>query len=64
MPPINRKGGNFRYYKLRREGLSSGEDLFNSMCIFPRRGFADFKIQYAAETVLVYLFETCEVFEK
>ena len=52
------------YYKLRREGLSSGEDLFNSMCIFARRGFADFKIQYAAETVLVYLFETCEVFEK
>lgn len=52
------------YYKLRREGMSSGEDLFHSMCIFARRGFSDFKIQYAAETVLVYLFETCEVFER
>lgn len=53
-----------QYYKLRREGTSSGEDLFNSMCIFARRGFADFKTQYAAQAVLVYLFETCEVFER
>ena len=52
------------YYKLRREGTSSGEDLFNSMCMFARRGFADLKTQYAAQTVLVYLFETCEVFER
>lgn len=52
------------YYKLRKEGISSGEDLFDKMCIFARRGFKDFKIQHAAETVLVYLFETCEVFEQ
>ena len=52
------------YYKLRRKGMSSGENLFNSMCMFARRGFADTKIQYAAEVVLVYLFETCEVFEQ
>ena len=52
------------YHKLRKEGMSSGEDRFNSMCMFARRGFADFKIQHAAETVLVYLFETCEVFER
>ena len=52
------------YYKLRKDGTSSGEDLFNSMCMFARRGFLDFKTQYAAETVLVYLFETCEVFER
>lgn len=52
------------YHRLRRRGMSSGEDCFNSMCIFARRGFADIKIQHAAETVLVYLFETCEVFER
>lgn len=52
------------YYKLRKEGISSGEDLFDAMCIFARRGFRDIKIQHAAETVLVYLFETCEVFEQ
>ncbi len=53
-----------QYYKLRKEGIDSGEDLFNSMCMFARRGFTDYKTQYAAETVLVYLFETCEVFER
>lgn len=52
------------YHKLRKEGVSSGEDLFNSMCLFARRGFEDLKIQYAAETVLIYLFETCEVFKR
>ena len=52
------------YHKLRREGISSGEDLFDSMCVFARRGFRDLKTQYAAQAVLVYLFETCEVFEQ
>lgn len=52
------------YHKLRRTGTSSGEELFDSMCLFARRGFKDFKIQFAAEAVLVYLFETCEVFER
>ena len=53
-----------RYAELRREGKSSGEDLFSEMCMFARRGFTDIRIQNAAETVLVYLFETCEVFER
>ena len=52
------------YYTLRHRGMSSGEDLFNSMCMFARRGFGDFKTQCAAQAVLVYLFETCEVFER
>ena len=52
------------YHKLRREGISSGEDLFNSMRMFARRGFGDLTTQYAAQAVLVYLFETCEVFER
>ncbi len=52
------------YYKLLREGPATGEDLFNSMCAFARRGFGDIKTQFAAQAVLVYLFETCEVFEQ
>jgi len=52
------------YNKLRRDGITSGEDLFVRMCLFARQGFHDFRLQSAAETVLVYLFETCEVFEQ
>lgn len=52
------------YHGLRAQGRSSGEDLFNSMCMFARRGFGDPKTQCAAQAVLVYLFETCEVFER
>ena len=52
------------YHKVRARGMSSGEDLFNSMCMFARRGFRDIATQTAAQAVLVYLFETCEVFER
>lgn len=52
------------YHELRAGGMSSGEDLFDSMCLFARRGFPDVKTQCAAQAVLVYLFETCEVFER
>lgn len=52
------------YHKLRARGMSSGEDLFNSMCMFARRGFRDITTQTAAQAVLVHLFEMCEVFER
>ena len=52
------------YHGLRAKGMFSGEDLFNSMCLFARRGFGDPATQCAAQAVLVYLFETCEVFER
>jgi len=52
------------YHKLRNKGMSSGDDIFVSMCLFVRRGFEDIRVQYAAEVVLVYLFETCDVFER
>ena len=52
------------YHKLRKEGISSGEELFDLMCMFARRGFGEIKTQYAAQAVLIYLFETCEVFER
>ena len=52
------------YYRLRSEGMSSGEHLFDSMCLFAQRGFLDPTTRFAAQAVLIYLFETCEVFEK
>jgi len=52
------------YFALRSKGILNGEDLFNSMRLFARRGFVDITTQAAAEAVLIYLFETCEVFEK
>ena len=53
-----------QYYKFRKEGITAGEDMFNRMCVFACRGFTDLKTQYAAQAVLIYLFETCEVFEQ
>lgn len=51
------------YHRLRRDGISSGQELFDLMCVFARRGFHDINTQYAAQAVLTYLFETCDVFE-
>ena len=51
------------YYQLRQDDTASGEALFDRMCLFARRGFRDIKTQFAAQAVVVYLFETCEVFE-
>lgn len=52
------------YYQLRANGILNGEHLFNSMCLFSTCGFIDATTQFAAQSVLIYLFETCEVFEK
>ena len=51
------------YYRLKRKGIS-GDELFNLMCEFAQRGFKDYVQRAAAQAVLVYLFETCEVFER
>lgn len=51
------------YYRLIREG-HSGDDLFDLMCCFAQRGFTQQVKKSAGLAVLVYLFETCEVFEK
>lgn len=51
------------YYRLRREEYS-GDDLFDMMCRFAQRGFDDEVKKSAGKAVLVYLFETCDVFEK
>ena len=51
------------YYRLKRMEVS-GDDLFNLMCRFAQRGL-DIQVERTAGlAVLVYLLETCEVFEK
>ena len=51
------------YYRLKREG-HAGDNLFDLMCRFAKRGFKEQAKQSAGLAVLVYLFEACEVFEK
>src|SRR3989338_10573752 len=48
---------------LNGDGLK-GDDLFNALLEFASGGSNDFKNRAAGLTVLVYLFEKCEVFEK
>lgn len=51
------------YLRLRQEG-QRGDDLFDAMCAFCTRGFRRLSTQAAAISVLVYMFEACEVFER
>lgn len=51
------------YYRLKHEG-QTGDDLFDLMCSFAQRGFERQAQRSAGLAVLVYLFESCEVFEK
>ena len=52
-----------QYHRLKRQG-HSGDELFISMCNFAQKGFTEETKRAAGKAVLVYLFETCEVFEK
>lgn len=51
------------YHRLKQEG-HSGDDLFDLMCRFAQRGFKEQAKRSAGIAVLIYLFESCEVFEK
>ena len=53
-----------RYFRLRGEGITSGDELFVRMRELATRGFQDQTTEIAALAVLVYLFEMCEVFEQ
>lgn len=52
------------YERLKNAELMSGDELFNGLLDFASLGATDFKQRAAGLTVLVYLFEKCEVFEK
>jgi hypothetical protein len=51
------------YYRLRKDGFG-GDELFEFMCRFAQRGFKEQAKKSAGLAVLVYLFDSCEVFEK
>ena len=51
------------YYRLKQEG-HVGDSLFDLMCRFAQRGLEEQVSRSAGLAVLVYLFESCEVFEK
>ena len=63
-PDRLRAGFLAHYFELRQSGPLGGEELFTMMRAFARRGFRDGSTQCAAQAVLVYLFEMCEVFER
>jgi len=51
------------YYRLRKEGVI-GDELFDLMCQFAQRGFKEQNQRSAGLAILIYFFESCEVFEK
>ena len=63
-PDRLRAGFLAHYFELRQSGILGGEELFTRMRAFARRGFRDGSTQCAAQAVLVYLFEMCEVLER
>jgi len=52
------------YERLKNEESLSGDDLFMQLFDFASVGSSSFREKAAGLTVLVYLFEKCEVFEK
>ena len=51
------------YWRLRKDGVKGG-DLFEMMCRFAQQGFDRQAKRAAGLAILVYLFESCEVFEQ
>ena len=51
------------YYRLRKKGVR-GDELFDLMCQFAQRGFKEQSQRSAGLAILIYFFESCEVFEK
>lgn len=54
----------FEYERLRNEDGESGNELFERLLDFSCGGSSDFKQRAAGLSVLVYLFEKCDIFEK
>lgn len=59
-----KQGFVIEYERLKNEEKLDGDDLFDCLMDFAAGHSNDFKIKAAGLTVLVYLFEKCEVFEK
>ena len=59
-----KQGFVIEYERLKNEEGLKGDDLFNALLDFASGGSNDFTDKAAGLSVLVYLFEKCEVFEK
>ncbi|OPZ98848.1 MAG: hypothetical protein BWY71_01144 [Planctomycetes bacterium ADurb.Bin412] len=59
-----RQGFVNRYVDLKTNSGLAGDDLFHALWQFSSGNSSDFSIQAAGLTVLVYLFQSCDVFEK
>lgn len=59
-----KQGFVIEYERLKNIECLKGDDLFNALLDFASGNKNDFKYKAAGLTVLVYLFEKCEVFEK
>ena len=57
------QGFSEEYEQMRSDGLE-GDALFTKLRLFSAQGHSDYKYQSAGLSVLVYLFERCEVFER
>ncbi|MBA5726936.1 hypothetical protein CPA56_02860 [Bombella sp. TMW2.1889] len=63
-PAMLKAGFREHYYALFLRG-KRGHDLFEGMCGYVKRPFLDeCGKQYAAQAVLAYLFEACDIFER
>lgn len=62
-PERLRSGFLSEYHRLRKGG-HTGDELFELMCAFAEKGFTKRVERAAGLSVLVYLFEVCDVFEK
>lgn len=62
--PERLRDGFLKYYHEFRHNGSRGDDLFESMCQLAQRGLQKQVERTAGLAVLVYMFESCEVFEK
>jgi len=62
-PERLKAGFSEEYYRLRKEGVR-GDELFDLMCQFAQRGFKEQNQRSAGLAILIYFFESCEVFEK
>ena len=63
-PERLKEGFLIEYHRLKKTKELSADEMFDLMCRFAQRGLHRQIERTAGLAVLVYLFETCEVFEK
>lgn len=63
--PERLKAGFLRHYhSLRHDGVEDNDTLFDFMCAFAQAGLPTQGQRFAGQAILVYLFESCDLFER